>query len=258
MISRLSQTNPKGLEGARSTVENIFAVTKGIAAMTVNPNPADDGTTASTKTKYIYNIRTRLLVLKEAPVKYQTDNPLILRTIRIIRGGTTDAAKKSAADYRWFPMEGTPDRYLPDGFFFLPPGMGSGSEITNGAEMKDMEKFASQINNNEDDNAQDRSTMTFNFQQDISITQDGKNGDSTWYFYEFNRDGTSNSLPYSTFVVARGHNDPSTTATEKPRVIIDLDEDKNPAEITGVFIGAMSDMIVPFVEREEIVKLANQ
>ncbi|MDR3228832.1 MAG: prepilin-type N-terminal cleavage/methylation domain-containing protein [Puniceicoccales bacterium] len=227
IVTVLSPANPKGREGAQNVAENLFNVARGTAALATNPDPQPEKNP-------LFNIRARLIVLKDKEGNHPDDH---LRRIRIIIGGTKKSESTALTDYRWYCSEAL-DAFLPDGFYMVPP-----DDPDNGLA----EAYRSKIN------LRDGGTyiMRLNYNPDRNSQNEGS-GDSEWYYYEFNNDGTSN-MNSSTFIVAKG----STIIKDGGKIEISFDKDESglPKEITGLWVASASSRFVPFDSAEEMRKL---
>jgi len=203
-IVTLNKGNPEGLAGALRISEHVFKTARGTASLA--PNPDRDP-----KTNPLYNIRSRVLILKDTENKYPSEK---LRKMRVIVGGTKDPDSTKISDYRWYNLAGT-DTTLPKSVYMVEPTESS------------LEGRVSKLSNK--DNLGE--TMRLDYRLTTDFQSEGS-GDAEWYFYEFNGDGTTN-MNVAVFMVAEGSWDQS----EKKPVF------KNKNAVTGFYITPTGNLI---------------
>jgi prepilin-type N-terminal cleavage/methylation domain-containing protein len=181
-IVGLRSDNPEGLNGAARISESVFRTARGVALLSPNPDE-------NPETNPLYNIRARVLILRDSErqsVVLQEDK---CRRMRVIVGGTRKPEETKPEQYVWYGTKGA-DTVLPKGIFMVAP------------DAEGMEGRVSKITNKDGTEV----TMKLNFEPDKRAQTHGS-GDTEWYFYEFNSDGTAN-MNMSVFMVADGRWDP--------------------------------------------------
>lgn len=177
MVIFVRPSNPDGVNGARRLAESVFMTARFKAQQAQNPDP---------DANELYNIRSRVLILKDSDNEEQH-----LRLFRVIVGGTRTQEKAEPSDYVWYGVDsGT---MLPKGIYYIEP---------NETSVKDTRR--SRISNR--DIAGSNCTMKLNYAPSVKAQPDGS-GDKTWYFYEYNEDGTSN-MRSAALMVGEGEWDP--------------------------------------------------
>ncbi|MDR2982158.1 MAG: prepilin-type N-terminal cleavage/methylation domain-containing protein [Puniceicoccales bacterium] len=212
VIIAIQPGNPEGLSSAQRISMGVFRTARYQAMQAQNPD-------RNPETNPLYNIRSRVLVLNDS-----TNEDQHLRMIRVIIGGTRNVNSSEPSDYYWYTVAA--DEMLPKNVYFISPDEGS-----LGTNRK------SRVNNKDASGT----TMRFNYEASLVGQAEGS-GDTEWYFYEFNQDGTSN-MNMATFMVSEGDWDPS---LKKPIF-------RNKNNVTGFAI-VPSGAIVPYNDPDEMDK----
>ncbi|MDR2862516.1 MAG: prepilin-type N-terminal cleavage/methylation domain-containing protein [Puniceicoccales bacterium] len=211
VIVTVRPDNPEGIDAARRVATSVFGAARLRAEQSPNPD-------RQTEKRPLYNVRSRVLVLND-PTRPEQH----LRLLRIIVGGTRKPDSTEAANYVWYTMDA--DTTLPEGVYMISP---FDTSFKN-------ELLKSRITPRENTG----SVMTLNFEPSLDEQQEGT-GDKSWFFYEFNNDGTSNMWA-ATFMISEGTWDPA-----DKRVIF-----RNEQNVTGFWIQP-SGVSVPYSDPDEL------
>ncbi|MDR2844928.1 MAG: type II secretion system GspH family protein, partial [Puniceicoccales bacterium] len=178
VVLSINPGNPEGIVSAQNSVRNVFRAAR-IQSQSENPD-------RSSNAKVLYNMRSRVIILKDPTLP-----ALNLRLVRVIIGGTEKSESTQPEDYWWFST-GT-EYILPKGVYMVD---------ADAAVQGDGEGF----DDNRRSQLSNKDAPTTEMQMDYKLTTRGQKnggGDKTWYFYEFNSDGTSN-MNFATFMVSVG------------------------------------------------------
>ncbi|MDR0535304.1 MAG: prepilin-type N-terminal cleavage/methylation domain-containing protein [Puniceicoccales bacterium] len=183
VVVSINADPPQSLSSAQNAAKTIFRAAR---LRSQSPNPD-----RNPKENPLYNIRSRVIILNDPSLPEEH-----LRLMRVIIGGTRSAEKTKPSDYYWYD---TDTQYvLPKGIYMVDVA----ARVAGGREGFPQER-RSQISNKDSTDTE----MRKNYQPSVKAQKEGE-GDRSWYFYEFDSNGTSN-MNVATFIIAKGNFTPN-------------------------------------------------